>query len=530
VTIQFPKRVRTNTTDLELAIREGCQPMQRLFDSVHRLPYFQNIIQEDNSFNALNESLSLGHMPGRWLDALLAAEHAVGIRPDEAVIRRLADIAYMALDHPIGLPRNLDMTTYGPANASHSHNLRESMHAFAALLRHRGETRALDAAKRQIAAVSRYYDFAAAVWKTEQLLQETGGKLGGADWALPMHLGRYIGPLVKLYRASGLEEALEQAIRIKTLLFRCVFNEQGDYDPQRFGDHTHSTTSTLSSLALLGDTLGDKTIFDRIVAFMNNGLRHIALPFGWCLESNKRKDHCGEINNTGDILETCLILGKRGYPGYWQQAEQIMRSHLLPAQLLDTCFVPEWDRPEEDGRHRMASRAKGAFGFPCPYGHEYEPGSRISFNYDIVGGGVSSLCAAYLAKVDRCGSLIGVNLHFDHRDDEIEVTSPYPNGDTLELYLKKAHPVRVRLSDWVDRERVAAKSRERDDIRTVVLGEWLYLFGLQAGDSATIRLPMAVRTVSYPFRGDTFTFRWRGDAVEAAASAGKRLTFFDELE
>lgn len=529
MTIPFPERVSTNATDLELAIREGCHPMQQLFDSRHRLPYFQNVMQEDNSFNALNESLSLSHMPGRWLDALLAAEHAVGIRPDEAVIRRLADIAYMAMDHPMGLPRNLDMTTYGPANVSHLHNLRESMHAFAALYRHRGETRALDAAKRQIAAVNRYYDFAAAAWKEEELLRETGGKLSGADWALPMHLGRYIGPLVKLYKASGLEEALEQAIRIRTLLFKHVMNEQGDYDPQRFGDHTHSTTSTLSSLALLGDTLDDKTIFDRIVAFMNNGLRHIALPFGWCLENNKRKDHCGEINNTGDILETCMMLGKRGYPGYWQQAEQILRSHLLPAQLLDPCFVPDRDCPEEDGRHRMASRAKGAFGFPCPYGHEYEPGSRISFNYDIVGGGVSSLSEAYLHKVDKRHSLIGVNLHFDHRDDEIEVVSPYTNGDALELRLKAARTVRVRLSDWMVRERIVVGSRERDDIRTSIEGEWLYIFGLSAGDSATVRLPMAVRTVSYPFRGDTFAFRWRGDAVEAAAGAGKRLTFFAEL-
>ncbi len=26
---------------------------------------------------------------------------------------------------------------------------------------------------------------------------------------------------------------------------------------------------------------------------------------------------------------------------------------------------------------RLAGRMEGAFGFPCPYGHEYEPGSDI---------------------------------------------------------------------------------------------------------------------------------------------------------
>lgn len=56
---------------------------------------------------------------------------------------------------------------------------------------------------------------------------------------------------------------------------------------------------------------------------MENGLQQIAVDFGWCIEGYARWDDVGEINNTADILETCLILGKWGYPGYYARSERI---------------------------------------------------------------------------------------------------------------------------------------------------------------------------------------------------------------
>ena len=54
----------------------------------------------------------------------------------------------------------------------------------------------------------------------------------------------------------------------------------------------------------------------------------------------------------------------------------MLRSHILPAQLLDVSFLTD-ETSEDDALDHLAGRMEGAFGFPCPYGHEYEPGSDI---------------------------------------------------------------------------------------------------------------------------------------------------------
>lgn len=138
---------------------------------------------------------------------------------------------------------------------------------------------------------------------------------------------------------------MRQALRLKDACFAHVLNARGDYDVEVFGGHTHSTTAMISSLALLGEVTGDRAILKRVRRFMENGLSQIAVDFGWCIEGYQRADCVGEVNNTADILETCLVLARAGYAGYFARAERILRAHLLPSQLLDTCFVPADDDP-----------------------------------------------------------------------------------------------------------------------------------------------------------------------------------------
>ena len=134
----------------------------------------------------------------------------------------------------------------------------------------------------------------------------------------------------------------------------------------------------------------------------------------------------GEVNNTGDIVETALILGRWGFPEYYQDAERIVRSHLLPSQLRDVSFIADPSNPDnEDSKRDIAGRHLGAFGFPAPYGHEPIGAARVSFNMDIVGGAVGSLCEVYreVTRFDQAGHW--VNLLFDHETAAIEVESPY---------------------------------------------------------------------------------------------------------
>ena len=84
---------------------------------------------------------------------------------------------------------------------------------------------------------------------------------------------------------------------------------------------------------------------------------------GWVIESglDGAPPDLGEVNNTGDIVETALILGRWGYTDYYHDAERILRCHLLPSQLRDNAFIQNPPNPDnEDGMRNVAERHLGA--------------------------------------------------------------------------------------------------------------------------------------------------------------------------
>ena len=178
---------------------------------------------------------------------------------------------------------------------------------------------------------------------------------------------------------------------------------------------------------------------------------------GWVIEksSDDADTDRGEINNSGDIVETALILGKHGYTDYYEDAERILRCHILPSQLRDISFIPEPSNPEGlDGKRDVAARHKGGFGFPAPYGHRSLDGDTVSFNMDIVGGGTASLCEAMRATAFSDAAGHRVNLLFDHKTEAIEVQSPYTNP-VLTVTVKRPGPLFVRLPSWVNRKELS---------------------------------------------------------------------------
>ena len=522
------KYVAVNKRSLRLALEEALGPMMTFFDPNRgNLPYFGNSMTGENWGNTHADVYSLAHIPGRWLNGLLNAEDVLGREEaalDEDAVNTLAHWARFSLSATkLGFPPCIDVNTGEPVQKVCLHNLREVMHAMTALVRFRGDHEAKALGLGLIGSVDRYFDYATGRFRETQWRRETGGELTDPDDAFPVTFGRYIGPLVKFYRATGEISAIRQAVALKDVCFRDVLNEKGDYDPILFGGHTHSTTAMISSLALLGDALGDRAILERCRAFLENGLTRIAVDFGWCIEGYARQDDVGEINNTADILETCLILGKWGYPGYYARAERILRGHLLPAQLLDTSFIEDPDDASCPERYRMASRSRGAFGFPCPYGHEDHEGAWISFNWDIVGGGSEGLCEAIRAQWSRLGDMISVNLLFDAENETFAFSNPYDGGDTATVTARRSiRTLRVRMPG-----NCAGVTVEGAD--SCVDGEWLYLSSLRPGDTARLTYAFEERTVATPFRGRFFTLRWRGEEVTGAASQGKRLCFFPDL-
>lgn len=540
--MDFPKYVKINDNDMELAVREGISPMLTWYDSKRNyLPYFSLYVQEEFYGAGHHKSLSNVHVMGRYLEVLPKAARIAKREVPQEVYDHLRYWAFHNFDNEMEMPADLDLETMELLPSCDLHNLREAMFAFAGLLDLNPEDQeALQMARHLIRMIDRYFDYETGKWKEKLFEQERHGRVWCCccneyeHFRFASTVGRYIGALVKLYKVSGLQEALDQAIRLKDACFRFHLREDGSFDGERFAEHVHSTTSTLSGIAMLGDLLGDHSILERVKVFLDNGYYQIALKdIGWCTENKLRTDLIGEANDAAELMEACICLGNAGYEEYYARAEKALRCHILPMQLLDTHFLP--DAPDEDdARNRFASRLKGACGQPSPYGHEYEPdtalnyGGMLQFNWDNLAGVISGLCFAWNYRVTYHNNLASVNLLFDYSDEKIKVKSPYGNDGICEITLESAGPVRLRLSDLTDRERLSRELTE-EGVDWVIDRSWLYLYNLPPHRPVDVSMCFKQETREYAFNGHMLKFRFEGDHIIGAESKGKRLCFFPEL-
>lgn len=285
----------------------------------------------------------------------------------------------------------------------------------------------------------------------------------------------------------------------------------------------------MSSLAQLAALTSDISLLHRVKTFYDNGLKEIRDDIGWVIE-NSRDDanpDMGECNNTGDIIETALILGQYGYPEYYQDAERILRGHLLQSQLRDTSFITDPPNPNnEDGKHNVANRHLGAFGFPAPYGHEPLDAKRISFNMDIVGGSVGTLCDVYRAIITTDTAGHWVNLLFDHETEHVKVESPYTHN-ALTITVKTPKPLFVRLPSWLPPQTI--RMTEKTNSFQINNG---FLFFAQPPVNQPISLPFELPKQNMVLKHRTRDIRvqLKGDSVVAMDNFGADLTFFDSFE
>ena len=498
----MPRLANVNTTDIAAAITLACRRMHRA------------------------EVTDL-HNGGRYLNALLHAEELLGVEVDEEYVDRLAAVMFDACSASLPLPSGRPRGDTSPTPSLFDpHNTREGLHGLYALVRYRSSARALELAEASIAAVFEYWD-ADSGWDGERMLREHGMELGFADTYI-RGAARAIGPLVKLYQASGSAPALDLAIALKEKAVAQFYTEEGGFDGALFGHHVHSTTSTLSGLALLADLTRDSALLGRVKAFYDHGLWALRDEVGWAIETVKPEDNpdSGETNSSGDILETALILGKRGHPEYYHDAERILRCHLLPSQLRDARFLIEGASPDKVEQTRQwADSLLGAYGFPAPYGHDpVDNRLGIRFNLDVVGGTADSLCfaCAHLATPDDSGCR--VNLLFDWETDFVRVESAY-SGKGLKVTPKRPGPLSVRLPPWANAEEIGFDGP--DDV------EWSNGYLIFAKPAANrpilIDYPLVRSEITMRHRTRSIRVRLRGDAVAAMDDFGQDLTYFEPV-
>ena len=521
-----------NTTDIQDAIRLGCQTMQNVFNADDNdVPFFLAQVRP-NVLLAFRSNVTEAHVPGRYLNALLNAEDAAGIALEEQAIEKNRRAAFYSFSGPVAFPLNRQAIG-GPLVNFMAHNIREGLHALYPLVKYRQDDKARQLAEACIAAIFDLWHPQRG-WDNERL-RRYGLRANEIPFAVS-GLPRALGPLVKYYRATGYGPALELAVVLKDKLLAEHYGEDGAYEIQIQGTHVHSVACVLSSLAQMAELTQDLPLIRRVKAFYDTGMWELRDRLGWVVENNgepasKRPD-VGEVNSTGDLVETALILGRFGYPEYFEDAERIIRCHLLPSQLRDISFIAALPNPKnEDGKRDVARRLQGAFGFPAPYGHEPLElegfqGGGVFFNLDVVGGTVGSLCEVYrdATRFDVTGH--HVNLLFDHETEAIRVESIYTHPH-LRVILKRAGPLWIRVPSWAAPDRIAVDGVAGAPRFT---GSHLFVALQPVGQPVTLRYDLPVRDLVLKHRTRNIRVRLRGDTVLAMNNFGADLTFFDPLK
>lgn len=517
-----------NTTDILDAIGLGCRCMAKVFNADdNNVPFFSSSVWPNASLG-FSQCHSESHVPGRHLNALLNAEDISEIRIPENVIENHRQAAKFSYSGALPLPLNrIEISSHKPT-VFLTHNIREGFHALYSLAKYRNDSWAIETAENSINCILELWD-PQNRWDVDKI------KACGLDSLnSPAFIGgegRMLGPLVKYYTVTRSSNAMKLIRLLSGKMTAEFFTSEGRFDSKLFGTHSHSVTCCMSSLAQLAEFLQDMRLIQRVKAFYDNGLWKMRDEIGWSCESTQqpkegKSDH-GEANNTGDILETALILGKFGYHEYYEDAERILRSHLLPSQLRDVSFIKEPENPKDlDSLKNIAERHKGAWGFPAPYGHKSIKNGRgnISFNMDIVGGVTASLCEAYRNIVTRNAFGLNINLLFDYCSDDICIKSPYTN-DCLNITLHKPSPINIRIPTWATRETITVSKNA---------GEYYYndnrliLTAPATDETIKICIPLTKSTLTLTQNHiQPIRVKFKGDSVEAMENHGADFTFFN---
>ena len=521
-----------NTTDIVDAIRLACRNMCSCFDPEdHDFPYWQVDVLPKTFLAKPFEHEN----PGRHLPPIFMADELAGVPVDEDCVAKHTNsvmFSYGAGALPLPLRRAedeefnvIDKDSLPTNMGVHSH--REGIHALWALTKYRHSDRARELAEASVATILQYWE-PGEEWDYDRL-ERDHGVTARRPRSFINGLARAIGPLVKFYAATGHGPALELATMLKEKAVAEFYLEDGSHDPDRFSTHSHSTTCVMSSLAQLADVTSDSTLMSRVKSFYDRGLWDLRDEVGWSPENSGYEKYTdrGEINNSADILETALILGRWGYPECYHDAERILRCHILPSQLRDVSWIPEPPNPEGlDGLRDVADRLRGTWGFPAPYGHQPVDFERVSYNLDVVGGGALALCEAYKAITRYSRGAHWVDLLFDRETPEIKVESPYTHP-TLQVTLKRAGPLFVRVPPWVDHRKLDI----RGDVGTPrSTNGYLLVSNAPVNRPISFEFPLPTQEITLTHREKKIRARLRGDEVVAMENLGAPLTFFDPLD
>jgi len=461
-----------NATSLTDAIAAGCHPIANAFDPAdHDSTYFVAFARPRPSFGFFG--IFAENVAGVKLNALLAAQSALGSRIADDAFPKLRRAVFTSLSGPVMLPLHREKRG-GPPVGFAAFNIHAALGALTALIVHRGDERAHDAAERVVAAILELWNPEKG-WDSARLKEKYGLELEenvgapGLPRRVPLFpgIGGAIGALAIYHEATRSPRAKELITVLRDMIVAEYFPGNGEYDPARMGSNSPMVIRMMYVMSQTAAMQRDTALMEQVRRFYSNGRKQISNEFGWSPEAAESYNFDTEgAMVAGFVAEVALTLARAGDPSCYQHVEQILRARLLPSQLRDVSWIPVVNDTEGgDEVREVGPRLRGSWGNPAPYGlkakNDKVYGDRIPYFQDIPGFVTTSLCTLLEGCTEYSGGQHRVNLLFDRSTGAIEVRSPY-TGDGLRLRTKRPGAVLVRMPPWVERAQVQVNGGRAD--------------------------------------------------------------------
>jgi hypothetical protein len=105
------------------------------------------------------------------------------------------------------------------------------------------------------------------------------------------------------------------------------------------------------------------------------------------------------------------------------------------------------------------------------------------------------------------------------------VVSCLPHIGELDIFVKKAHCVLVRVPEWAPKSDVSAFiDKGPEPVRWE--GNYVVFRDLKRGQQLTVTYPLRIAEVTEPIQGVIYTERWRGNTIVDISPPGKWVPMF----
>ena len=505
--------------DLRQSVRRG---IAHIRDSVDRQrgcrPYFRFNLKEPPVW-AQHEGGDTPHTVGRFLHALDVCAEVTGLPDDPELLNGLRAQLFASCDRGGGF----GWDDLGDPPLAYMHHQREVLLGLLALWRLDQDPRAKRYAGALVTAMEQ---------ATRVLGTYPGRRLEPQGWQEPDQrptstAGRAISALLAYTRTFDDPRGVALAERFARHVLAVSFDGHGVLTAAA-GAHIHSITGTVASLVELGLVTGQRELIERARAIFDVGLLPYCTRTGWVKESTAATYGRGEANCTADMIEAACLLGSAGHTSYYEDAERMLRNHLLASQLDDLSWVVENEglaNIEQRAYEDLRRRAQGAFCFGEPNGFH-------SYNSDLTGAALQGIAAAWRHSVTRPDDRrLRVNLLLSREHAAARIISRLPQAGSVVIETKRALELHVRIPPWCERQSLAV-TLDGHAAGVTLAGDYLTVGSLAVGSrvAVTFAQPEFVtqeRALGYkrPYR-----VQWIGNTVAAMSGAGGPIPLYPHLD